>query len=210
MPDGYPHDGRLVRSEPPRHPALHGRPRPAAAVAPGRMSELHDGDVAAWLLAQPAGQAAETLLAVEDDRAKRIFRRIAEARPDVAAEILLAWSGNIAGRALGQLRRPPLLVAQVLGAIRQLSPGGDPADIVRVIRHVNDPEGLGAAFGCLPQPLAITLLDQMPHEQAVAVVQEMDPSTVCEMQSVNAEVLGRLLSDVRPGFLTQVNRYASG
>lgn len=209
---GVPHV-QVPLSRPPMRPESPRPPAPssqlATAAAPGRISELSDGAAVAWLLTQATGQVAATLLDIKDSHRDRIFRQIAEARPDVAAELLVAWRGNIAGQALGQLRRPPL-VARVLGAIQQRSPDRDLADAVRVIRHVNDPVGLGAAFEYLPQPLAIALLDQIPPDQAASVLQKMDPATVREMRSVSPEVLGRLLRAVRPGFLTQVNRDAPG
>ena len=197
-----------VRPESPRQPAPPDRSRLATAVALGRISELGDGAAVAWLLTQTTGEAAATLLDIKDSRRDRIFRQIAEARPDVAAEILVAWRGDIAGQALRQLRQQPPLVARMLSAIRQRSPDGDPVDAVRVIRNMNDPVGLAAAFGYLPQPLAIALLDQMPNDQAVTVLEKMDPATVREMRSASPEVLGRLLRTVRSGFLTQVNRDA--
>ena len=121
----------------------------------------------------------------------------------------MAWRADIAGPVLARLRQRPPVVARVLGAICQRSPDHDLADAIRVIRHVNHPVGLGTAFGYLPQPLAIALLDEIPHEQAVAILEKMDPAMVAEMRSARPQVLAGLLKTVRPGFLTQVSRQAN-
>lgn len=128
----------------------------------------------------------------------------------MAAEILAVWSEDVAGHALGQLRQQPPLVARVLEAIVRQSPDGDPADAVRAIRRVNHPVGVAAAFECPPQSLVIAMLDRMPDEQAVTVVQKMNPATVWQMKCANPKVIGRLLEKTRPAFQAQVNRHATG
>jgi SOS-response transcriptional repressor LexA len=155
------------------------------------ISELSDGAAAAWLLNQSSDQTAAVLLAVGSERADRLFRQIAEARPDAAAETLTIWRADEAGRALGELPLP--LAARVLEAMALQSPDGDPADAVRVIRHVSRAAVVAAIFDCLSQPLAIAMLKRMPNQQAVSVLQEMDSATVRQLQNANPEVIGRLI-----------------
>ena len=77
------------------------RPGPSAgpAAAPAIISELSDGSATAWLLSLPREQAATALHTLGRNR-DRIFRQIAEVRPDAAAEILAVWTEAEAGLAL--------------------------------------------------------------------------------------------------------------
>jgi eukaryotic-like serine/threonine-protein kinase len=206
-PDRHPSDGWEQQSGPATYPAHGDRSTQRAAGEPRRISELSDGPAAAWLLNQPTDRAAAALLEVGSRRADRVFRHIAEVRPDAAAEILAAWREDEAGRALGQL--PPLLVARVLEAIVLQSPDEDAADAVRAIRKVGRPAVLAAAFDCLPRPLTVAMLEQIPDEQGVSVLQEMDPAMVWQLQYASLEVVGRLLRQTPRSFQAQVARHAT-
>jgi flagellar motility protein MotE (MotC chaperone) len=206
-PDGFPPNGRPRRLEAAGRPARQDRSaQQPAAEALQSIAEMKDGPAAAWLVELPTDQAAATLSAIGSDRAEGIFLRIAEARPDAAAEILAAWLEAPAGRAISQL--PPPLVARVLEAIVLQSPDGDLADAVRVIRQVSHPAVVAVALENLPQPSAIAMLGRMPVKQAVAVLQQMDPAAVWQMECGSREVIGRLLRQTRPGFQAQVARHA--
>ena len=192
------------QARPSRHAA---RPeRSAQAEAPVIISELSDGAATAWLLNLPRDQAVTALRAIGRNRADRIFQQVAEVRPDVAAEILAAWTEAEAGSALGQL--PPPLVARVLEAIALQSSAGDLGAAVRAIRQASRPAVIAAAFECLPRPSAIAMLDRLAEEQAVTVLQEMDPATVRQMEHANPTVVGRLLRQTPRSFREQVARHA--
>ena len=178
-----------------------------AAEALRTISELSDGPATAWLLNQPTDQAAAALLALRSERADGIFQQIAEVRPDAAAEILTAWRGDEAGLALGRL--PPPLVARVLEAIALRSPDGGSAAAVRAIRHVNSAAVVAAAFDCLSEPSVVAMLERMPNQQAVSVLQKMDPATVRQLQEASPEAIGRLLQQTRASFQAQVARHAT-
>ena len=175
------------------------------AEAPAIISELSDGAAIAWLLNLPRDQAVTALRAVGRDRADRIFQQVAEVRPDTAAEILAAWTEAEAGSVLGQL--PPPLVARVLEAIALQSSAGDPGAAVRAIRQASRPAVIAAAFECLPRSSAIAMLDRLAEEQAVTVLQEMDPATVRQMEHANPKVVGRLLRQAPRSFREQVARH---
>jgi hypothetical protein len=64
---------------------------------------------------------------------------------------------------------------------------------VRAIRHVSSAAVVAAAFDCLSPPSAVAMLERMPNQQAVSVLEEMDPATVRQLQDASREVIGRLL-----------------
>lgn len=201
---GLPPDRWQGQAQPVGHAA---RPdRLNQAEAPGIISEMSDGAAIAWLLNLPRDQAVTALRAIGRDRADRILQQVAEVRPDAAAEILAAGTEAEAGRALGGL--PPPLVARVLEAITLQSSARDPGAAVRAIRQVSRPAVLAAAFECLPRPIAIAMLDRLTEEQAISVLQEMDPVTVRQMGHDSPAVVGRLLQKTPRSFREQVARHA--
>lgn len=96
----------------------------------------------------------------------------------------------------------------MLEAIALQSPARDPGAAVRAIRQVSRPAVIAAAFECLPRPIAIAMLDRLTEEQAISVLQEMDPATVGQMGHDNQTVVGRLLQQAAPSFREQVARHA--
>ena len=201
-PDAFPPNGRPGRPRPQERSAYQ-----TAVEAVRVISEMKDGPAAAWLIELPRDQAAATLNVIGSDRAEAIFQRIAEGRPDAAAEMLAAWLEAPAGRAISQL--PPPLAVRVLEAIVLQSPDGDLADAVRVIRQVSHPAVIAVTLERLPQPSAIAMLDRMPGDQAVAVLQEMDPARVWQMKCVSPNVIEGLLRQTHRAFQTQVARHAT-
>ena len=181
------------------------RPGPSAgpAAAPAIISELSDGSATAWLLSLPREQAATALHTLGRNR-DRIFRQIAEVRPDAAAEILAVWTEAEAGLALGRL--PPPLVARVLEAIMLQSPNGDAGEVMRAIRQVSRLVVIASALERMPQPLAIAILARMADDRAIAVLQQVDPATVRRMEVANPAVVGKLLRRTRSSFQGQVAR----
>jgi serine/threonine protein kinase len=207
-PDRFSPKGRPERPMPVGRSAPQDRSAyQTAAEAVRVISEMKDGPAAAWLIELPRDQAAATLNAIGSDRAKGLFQRIAEGRPDAAAEILAAWLEAPAGRAISQL--PPPLAVRVLEAIVLQSPDGDLADAVRVIRQVCHPAVIAVTLERLPKPSAIAMLDRMPGKQAVAVLQEMDPATVWQMKCASPDIIEGLLRQTRRAFQTLVARHAT-
>jgi serine/threonine protein kinase len=182
---------------PPAHPAQ-------SAVAPAIISGLSDGAATAWLLSLPREQAATALRALGHDR-DRIFRQIAEVRPDAAAEILAVWTEAEAGFAVGRL--PPPLVARVLEAIIRQSPTGDAGEAMRAIRQVSRLTVIAAALERMPQPMAVAILARIADERAIAVLQQVDPATVRQLEAASPAIVGKLLRRTRSSFQEQVARH---
>lgn len=145
------------------------------------------------------------LRALGDGR-DRIFRQVAEVRPDAAAEILSVWTEAEAGLALGWL--PPPLAARVLEAIARQSPAGDAGEAMRVIRQVSRPAVIAAALERMPQQLAIAILARTADDRAIATVQQMDPAAVRQLQAASPAIVGKLLLRTRSSFQDQVARHA--